>query len=241
MNIKNIIAGPCSVESKEQIEEISKFLSGQGVVYLRGGCFKPRTDPKSFQGLGDIGVKYLYEAAKKYKMKTVTEVMCIDDLKRNYKMIDVIQVGSRNMTNYSLLKEIGKTTAKDKKQILLKRDWCATISEFLKAGEYISQYGNNNIWYCLRGIRTFEQIDSCQRFTADLSSILELKEQKKKVVFDSSHACGRKEFVIPVSKAAVSLGAEMLMIEVCKEPRKAKTDKEQQLDFKEFEKLIKEI
>lgn len=245
MDSKIIIAGPCSVESKEQIEKISNFLSQQGIEYLRGGCFKPRTNPKDFQGLGDIGIKYLSIAAKKNNLKTVTEILSIDELKRNYYKIDIIQIGSRNMTNYSLLKEVGKITAKDKKPILFKRGFSSTLSEFIKASEYITQYGNNNIWYCLRGIRTFEQIDSKFRFTADLSSILELKELLKnknaKILFDPSHACGNHKYVLAISKAALCLGADGLIIEVHNNPKKAKTDKEQQLNFKEVKELKKEV
>ncbi len=243
--MKIIIAGPCSVESKEQIEKISKFLSKNKINYLRGGCFKPRTDPKSFQGLEDVGIKYLFDSAKENKQKVVTEILSIEELRRNYDKIDVIQIGSRNMTNYSLLKEVGKITAIDKKPVLLKRGFSSTIPEFLKAGEYISQYGNKNTWYCLRGIRTFEQIDSDLRFTPDLSSILELKEKIKnkngKIIFDPSHSTGNSKYVLAISKAALLLGADGLMIEVHNNPKNAKTDKEQQLNFKEFEMLIKEI
>lgn len=238
---KIIIAGPCSVESKKQIEKISNFLFIKKIEYLRGGCFKPRTDPSSFQGLGDLGIDLLYNCAKKNKQKTVTEVLSIDQLKRNYDKIDIIQIGSRNMTNYELLKEIGKITKKDKKQILLKRGFSSTISEFLKAGEYIEQFGNKNIWYCLRGIRTFEQIDSDMKFTSDLSSILELKKNHKKVLFDPSHSTGNSKYVIDISKAALLLGADGLIIEVHENPKVARSDKDQQLTFKDFERLLKEI
>jgi 3-deoxy-7-phosphoheptulonate synthase len=238
---KIIIAGPCSVESKKQIEEISNFLFKYKIKYLRGGCFKPRTDPKSFQGLRDFGIDLLYNCSRKNNQKTVTEVLSIDQLKRNYDKIDVIQIGSRNMTNFELLKEVGKITKKDKKQILLKRGFSSTISEFLKAGEYIEQFGNKNIWYCLRGIRTFEQIDSDQKFTSDLSSILELKKYNKKILFDPSHSTGNSRYVVDISKAALLLGADGLIIEVHNNPKKARSDKNQQLTFKEFEKLLNEI
>ena len=238
---KIIIAGPCSVESKKQIEEISYFLNKKNIKYLRGGCFKPRTDPKSFQGLRELGVELLYNCAKKNNQKTVTEVLSTDQLKNNYEKIDVIQIGSRNMTNFELLKEVGKLTKKDKKQILLKRGFSSTISEFLKAGKYIEQFGNKNTWYCLRGIRTFEQIDSDMKFTSDLSSILELKKHHKKVLFDPSHSTGNSRYVIDVSKAALLLGADGLIIEVHNNPKVAKSDKDQQLTFKEFERLLKEI
>ena len=155
-----IIGGPCSVESKTQIDSVGKFLNTLGLTYIRGGTFKPRTDHKSFQGLGDKGVNYIYSSAQKNDLKAVTEILTVDQLRNNYDKIDVIQIGSRNMMSYGLLKEVAKLTKKDHKPVILKRGLCATISEFLKAADYLSQFGNPNIILCLRGIRTFEQIDS---------------------------------------------------------------------------------
>lgn len=222
------IAGPCVVESYYQIDKIAAQLIQCGIKFLRGGTFKPRTSPNSFQGLGDEGVKLLYSAARKYNMFTVTEVLEVEHLERNYDLIDIVQIGSRSMTSYGLLKSIGQLTAKTQKVVLLKRGFSATISEFLQAAEYILQAGNNNIILCLRGIRTFEQIDSTLRFTPDLASILELKEKTKlPVIFDPSHSCGISDFVVNISNAALQLGADGVMVETHYDPKASKVDAKQ--------------
>ncbi|MFH1052212.1 MAG: bifunctional 3-deoxy-7-phosphoheptulonate synthase/chorismate mutase [bacterium] len=223
-----IIAGPCAVESKEQIFKIAKELSEKGIKFLRGGAFKPRTSPDTFQGLGDMGVEYLSEAAKKYNMFIVTEALESGQLIRHYDKIDIVQVGSRNMASYGFLKEVGKITSKDKKPVLLKRGFNATLKELLLAAKYIQDEGNPNIILCLRGIRTFEQIDSKMRFTPDLASILELKEMTGlPVIFDPSHSTGNSQFVQKVSEAALNLGADGLLIETHYNPAKAMSDAEQ--------------
>ncbi|MDR0926166.1 MAG: 3-deoxy-7-phosphoheptulonate synthase [Ignavibacteria bacterium] len=209
-----IIAGPCVVESDTQIDAIATALSAIGVKFLRGGTFKPRTSPTSFQGLGDEGVKLLATAAKKCNMYSVTEILEAEQYARNSEYIDIVQIGSRSMTSYGLLKSIGKLTATDNKFVLLKRGFSATINEFLLAADYILQSGNSNVILCLRGIRTFEQIDSSLRFTPDLASILELKEKNNlPVIFDPSHSSGNAKYIVPISNAALQLGADGLLIE----------------------------
>ncbi len=223
-----IIAGPCAVESKEQILKLAKELSGKGIKLMRGGAFKPRTSPDTFQGLGDTGVELLSEAAKKYNMFIVTEALEAGQLIRNYDKIDIVQIGSRNMASYGFLKEVGKITSKDKKPVLLKRGFNATLKEFLLAAKYIQDEGNPNIILCLRGIRTFEQIDSKMRFTPDLASILELKEMTNlPVIFDPSHSTGNSRFVQKISEAALNLGADGLLIETHFNPSQAMSDAEQ--------------
>lgn len=236
------IAGPCVVESEEQIQRIAEELSGFGIKYLRGGTFKPRTSPGSFQGLGGRGIEYLKDAAEKYKMKTVTEVLDSNQLDQWYDMIDIIQVGSRNMSSFGLLKQIGKRTAKDGKPVLLKRGFSSTISEFLSAAEYIINEGNENVVLCLRGIRSFEQIDSKFRNTPDIASILEIKESSKlKVIYDPSHSSGNSKYVPALSKAAVDLGADGLMVEYHYSPNKALIDGMQSVNKKKFAEIIKSV
>ena len=236
-----IIAGPCSVESREQIEIISDFLKEKGIEFIRGGVFKPRTNPDSFQGLGLEGMKFFKEIASKNNQKIVSEIMTPEQLDQIYDYVDVIQIGTRNMASFGLLKYIGEKTAQDKKPILFKRGMGATIKEFIQAMGYLTKAGNENIILCLRGIRTFEQIDSELRNTPDLAAILELKKTGKKIIFDPSHATGKKEYVIPLSKAAMALGVDGLMIEIHNEPEKALCDGEQSLNFAEFNQLLKEI
>lgn len=223
-----IIAGPCAVESKEQIDSITSEISSLGIRFLRGGTFKPRSSPNSFQGLGDEGVNLLYDAARKNNMFTVTEVLEAEELERNLEHIDIVQIGSRSMTSYGLLKSIGKITTNAKKCVLLKRGFAATITEFLQAADYILQAGNEKVILCLRGIRTFEQIDSTFRFTPDLAAIQELKEKTKlPIIFDPSHTSGHSRYVVPLSNAALQLGADGLMIEVHNKPERSLVDSAQ--------------
>ncbi len=225
-----IIAGPCSVESEDQISSVSKVISSKGIRYLRGGAFKPRTSPNSFQGLGAKGIEYIRKAADNNNMLVVSEVLDGDQLDDHYDDIDIIQVGSRNMSSSALLKRIGKKTSIDKKPVLLKRGFSATISEFLYAADYIRNEGNPNVWLCLRGIRTFEQIDSIFRFTPDLGSILELKHRTDlPVIYDPSHAAGDSDYVVKIAKAALMLGADGLLIETHLSPENALTDGKQSI------------
>ena len=234
-----MIAGPCVVESQEQINLIAAKLANIGIKFLRGGTFKPRTSPNSFQGLEDEGVKMLYNAAKANNMFTVTEVLETAQLERNLDFIDIVQIGSRNMNSFGLLKSVGKLTAGTNKFVLLKRGFAATINEFLLASDYILQAGNPNVILCLRGIRTFEQIDSSFRFTPDLASILELQEKTDlPVIFDPSHSSGHSKYIVPISNAALQLGASGLIIETHNEPLNSKVDAEQAITPDEMLKIL---
>jgi len=231
----NMIAGPCSVESYTQLEKVSAFLSENQVKMLRAGAYKPRTSPKSFQGLGRDGVKIIHEICEKYGLISVTEIMDIRDLEYMEQKIDVLQLGSRNMYNYSMLKELGKTN----KPILLKRGLMATVEEFVFAAEYIQNEGNARIIMCERGIRTFEQET---RNTLDLSCVALLKQKTNyPVVADLSHSLGRKDIMVPMAKASLAAGADMLMLEVHPEPEKALSDAKQQLNLNEFHKILYNI
>jgi 3-deoxy-7-phosphoheptulonate synthase len=240
-----IIAGPCAIESQEQIYEIAKELSKFGIKYLRGGAFKPRTSPDSFQGIGGIGFEYIRKAADEYDMKVVSEVLDNYQLDKYIDMIDIIQIGSKNMTSTGLLKYIGKKTAEAKKTVLLKRGFNSTLREFLFAAEYILNEGNRDIILCLRGIRTFEQIDSELRNTPDLCSILELRESmtefKLPIFFDPSHATGNSKYVIDVAKTALFLGADGLLIECHNNPKEALSDGKQAILPKELKVLFNYI
>ena len=237
-----IISGPCSIESESQIHRIAKELSESGVRFLRGGAFKPRTSPEAFQGLGSQGLKFMREAADLNDMFVVTEVLESNQLEEHYDKIDMIQIGSRNMSSFGFLKEIGRKTALDQKPVLLKRGFSATIKELLLASQYIIREGNPNVLLCLRGIRTFEQIDSTFRFTPDLGSIVELKTKTElPVIFDPSHATGKAEFVPTFSKAALNLGADGLLIESHYDPENAKSDKDQCILPSEVSELVKDL
>lgn len=227
-----IIAGPCAIESESQMELVAKELSKMGVKYLRGGAFKPRTKPNSFQGLGEKGLKILNKVGKKYGMKTVTEVLDPRDVKLVSKHADILQIGARNMQNFPLLKEVGKT----RKTVILKRGISATIEEWINASKYISEEGNKNIILCERGIRTFEDH---VRYTLPLATVPYLKGKTPyKVIVDPSHGTGDAKLVIPMSKAAIACGADGLMIEVHPNPKKALSDGKQSLDLKQFKELI---
>ncbi|WP_349945615.1 bifunctional 3-deoxy-7-phosphoheptulonate synthase/chorismate mutase [Lacrimispora sp. BS-2] len=231
----NMIAGPCAVESTSQLEKVSAFLVEKQVKILRAGAYKPRTSPKTFQGLGKDGVKIIHETCEKYGLISVTEIMDIRDLEYMEQMVDILQVGSRNMFNYSMLKELGKTD----KPILLKRGLMATIEEFICAAEYIQNEGNTKIIMCERGIRTFEHEI---RNTLDLSCVALLKQKTNyPVVVDLSHSLGRKDIMIPMAKASLAVGADMIMVEVHPEPEKALSDAKQQLNLGEFENLLVSI
>lgn len=233
LNRPILIAGPCAVESREQIRDIAAELSAYGVKYLRGGVFKPRTSPASFQGLEDQGLLYLRQAADEYNMILVTETLDSNQLERSIDLIDVIQIGSKNMTSYSFLKFIGKIASKTKKPVILKRGFQSTLREFLYAAEYISNEGATDITLCLRGIRTFEQIDSITRFTPDLTAILELRDMMAginyPIIFDPSHSTGYAKYVLPVAKAAMVLGADGLLVECHNNPESALSDGRQSI------------
>ena len=230
-----VIAGPCAVESEEQMDMIGKFLKRLGVKIIRGGAYKPRTDPKSFQGLGVNGLRILKAIKELYGFKVVSEIMDPRDVEMAYEYIDIYQIGSRNMQNFSLLKEVGKT----KKPVLLKRGMSATLEEWYNASEYIRNEGNENIILCERGIRTFEDYT---RNTLDLMSVPIMKSKTGyPVIVDPSHGTGRRELIGSASKAAVAVGADGIMIEVHPQPEKALSDGLQSLSFDDFEKVLSEI
>lgn len=230
-----VIAGPCSIENREMILDIAKKVKECGGEYLRGGAFKPRTSPYDFQGLGEEGLKYMREACDKYDLIMVTEVMDSKDIELISKYTDVFQVGTRNMQNFSLLKELGKV----KKPVLLKRGMSATIREFLMAAEYIMAYGNKEVILCERGIRTFE---IATRNTVDINAIALLKEKTHlPVIIDASHGTGKRSLVGPVTLGCILAGADGAMIEVHENPCCALSDGDQTLDFIEFESLMNKI
>lgn len=232
---KIVIAGPCSVESYEQMDVIAKGLRALGIRLLRGGAFKPRSSPYSFQGLGEQGLKILREVADRYEMKVVTEVLDTRHADMVARYADIMQIGSRNMANYELLKEV----ARAKKPILLKRGFSATIDEFLLSAEYIALEGNQDIILCERGIRTFARET---RFTLDIGAIPLLQQMSKlPVIVDVSHAAGRRDILTPLAKASLSAGAMGVMVEVHPCPSLARSDSEQQLDLAGFEALLSEI
>lgn len=230
-----IIAGPCSVESAEQMEECAKFLSSRGIKILRGGAYKPRTSPYAFQGLGVNGLKILKEAGQKYGMQVVTEAMDMVTLSEVVEYTDIIQIGARSMQNYPLLKEVGKMS----KPVLLKRGISATLEELLLSAEYIINEGNQNVILCERGVRTF---DTHSRNTLDITAIPVLKERSHlPVIVDPSHATGLSYRVLPVSKAAIAVGAHGIMVEVHPNPKKAMSDGAQSLTFNQFDELLTEL
>ncbi|MFZ5354656.1 MAG: 3-deoxy-7-phosphoheptulonate synthase [Bacillota bacterium] len=230
-----IIAGPCSVEDAEMIMETAHFVKGLGAVLLRGGAFKPRTSPYAFQGLKEEGLNYLREASRITGLPVVSEVMDPRDIEYIYEYVDMFQVGSRNMQNFSLLREVGKTD----KPVLLKRGMAATIEDFLMAAEYIAFEGNDNIVLCERGIRTFENYT---RNTLDITAVPILKKLcRLPVIVDPSHGTGRRDLVLPMSLASLAAGADGVMIEVHPIPEKALSDSEQSLSFDEFEAVSKRI
>lgn len=241
--IKNknlLIAGPCSIETYEQIDTIAKFISNLGLKFIRGGIFKARTNPNSFQGLGEEGLEIFYNSAKKNNLYTVSEFLDIEQAKSYYEYFDVIVVGTRNMTNFEFLKKLGKLTSETQKPIILKRGYASTVDEFLFAAEYIMNEGNPNVILCLRGIRTFEQSTNYFRFTPDLHSYLEIKEKSNlPVIFDPSHSAGSRNLVFPLSQMAVNIGFDGLMVEIHPTPDYAWSDSNQTIDFNTFESIAK--
>ena len=232
---KVVIAGPCAIESEEQLETVASFLSDQGVKVLRGGAYKPRTSPYAFQGLREEGLAILHKIGQKYNMATITEAVSLTSLHQVAEFSDIIQIGTRNMTNYELLKALGEY----KKPVLLKRGMAATIEEFLTAAEYIITSGNENVILCERGIRTFE---TYTRNTLDLAAIASIKQLSHlPIISDPSHGTGRWKLVTPMSKASLACGADGIMVEVHPDPAKALSDGDQSLNFPSFLNLMKEI
>ena len=230
-----IIAGPCAVENREQILETAKAVYSGGANFLRGGAFKPRTSPYSFQGLGEEGLSYLSQARKETGLPVVTEVMDTRQVELVCKYADIIQIGSRSMHNFPLLKEAGKC----RKPVLFKRGFMATIDEYLHAAEYILSEGNREIILCERGIRTFENYT---RNTLDLSAVPVLKRQTHlPVIVDPSHGTGHSWLVPAMAKAAIAVGADGIMVEVHHKPLEALSDGQQSLYPNDFIQLVKDI
>lgn len=230
-----VIAGPCAVESEDQLLTIAKAVKQSGATFLRGGAYKPRTSPYSFQGLKEEGLKLLKLASDITGLPVVTEIMAPQQIDTAVQYVDIIQIGARNMQNFDLLKEVGKTD----KPILLKRGLSATIEELLMAAEYIMSEGNEEVILCERGIRTFE---TYTRNTLDLSAVLALKKLSHlPVIVDPSHASGKWWMVEPLSKAAIAVGADGIAVEVHHEPASALSDGEQSIKPDRFANLMKSI
>lgn len=230
-----IIAGPCSIESYEQLFDIAKTVKGLGADMLRGGAYKPRTSPYAFQGLGEEGLKIMKRVSEEINIPIVSEIISSDELELFKKHVDMIQIGSRNMHNYDLLKKVARLN----KPILLKRGMSATMDEFLFAAEYILNEGNFNVVLCERGIRTFE---TSTRNILDLNTLsLIKKESHLPIIVDPSHAAGRYDLVAPLAKAGLACGANGIIVEVHNEPEKALSDGAQSLNFNSFKLLINTI
>ncbi|MCY1563756.1 bifunctional 3-deoxy-7-phosphoheptulonate synthase/chorismate mutase [Staphylococcus pettenkoferi] len=232
---KSFVFGPCSVESQEQVDAVAEDLASKGEKFIRGGAFKPRTSPYDFQGLGEEGLKILKNTKDKYNLNIVSEIVNPADFEMADQYVDVFQIGARNMHNFELLKEAGRTN----KPILLKRGLSATIEEFIKAAEYIASEGNQNIILCERGIRTYE---NATRNTLDISSVPILKQGTHlPVMVDVTHSTGRKDIMLPTAKAALAVGADGVMAEVHPDPSVALSDSGQQMDLKEFNHFYDEL
>ncbi len=230
-----VMAGPCSVESREQIIGIAEAIKKAGARILRGGAFKPRTSPYSFQGLEEEGLKYLKEASEKTGLYIITEVISVEDISLVSEYADILQIGARNMQNFVLLKKIGKVN----KPVMLKRGMMSTMKELLMSAEYIMSQGNENVILCERGIRTFEEYT---RNTLDLSSVPMLNQLSHlPVIVDPSHGTGIRSLIIPMSKAAIAAGADGVMVEVHPNPEEAFSDGPQSLLPSEFELLMEQI
>lgn len=230
-----MIAGPCTVESYEQMDETARVLKASGVMVLRGGAFKPRTSPYSFQGLGEEGLKIMRKVADKYQMAVASEVMDVSQIRLFEKYADILQVGARNMQNFVLLKKLGKI----RKPVLIKRGLSATVDEFLMAAEYVLSGGNNQVILCERGIRTFE---NNTRNTLDLSVIPVIKKLSHlPILIDPSHATGARDKVAPMSLAATAAGCDGLMIEVHVRPEEALCDGPQSLYPAQYAKLHQDV
>jgi 3-deoxy-7-phosphoheptulonate synthase len=230
-----IIAGPCSIESKELLREVAKKIKDSGALVLRGGAFKPRTSPYTFQGLGEEGLRILKEVAQELGIPSATEVMDTRDVELVAKYSDILQIGARNMQNFNLLKEVGQV----KKPVILKRGLSATTKELLMSAEYILAAGNFNVILCERGIRTFEDFT---RNTLDLSAVPVVKQLSHlPIIVDPSHATGKWGLVSPLSKAAIACGADGLLIEVHPKPEEALSDGPQQLIPDNFSALMQDL
>jgi 3-deoxy-7-phosphoheptulonate synthase len=234
-----IIAGPCSVESLDQMREVAACLAELGIKVMRGGAYKPRTSPFSFQGLEAEGLKIMREAADEYGLLVVTEVTDSVHAEIIDEYADIIQVGTRNMANFSLLKKIGQVTAESGKPVVFKRGMAATIEEWLQASNYITMFGNENVILCERGIRTFE---TAYRFTLDITAVPVVQSLSLlPIIVDVSHPAGQVDLVPALSRAAVAVGADGIMVEVHPNPREALCDGPQSLDLDQFAALVTDL
>jgi 3-deoxy-7-phosphoheptulonate synthase len=230
-----LIAGPCTVESRDQTLSTAEVVRAAGATLLRGGAYKPRTSPYSFHGLGEAGLRILAEAKAQTGMPVVTELMDVRDLEAVLEVADVVQIGARNMQNYTLLTEVGRASC----PVMIKRGLSSTLDELLMAAEYVLKEGNDDVMLCERGIRTFE---TAYRFTLDLMAIPVLKEQTHlPVVVDPSHAAGRRDWVLPMSLAAAAAGADGIIVEVHPEPESAICDGPQQLVADSFPEFLRQV
>lgn len=231
----DFIFGPCAVESYEQVAKVAESVKAKGLTMLRGGAYKPRTSPYDFQGLGLDGLKILKQVADEYGLAVVSEIVNPGDIEEALDYIDVIQIGARNMQNFELLKRAGEVD----KPIVLKRGLSATISEFINAAEYIISRGNEKIILCERGIRTYE---TATRNTLDISAVPILKQETHlPVMVDVTHSTGRRDLLLPTAKAAVAIGADIVMAEVHPDPAVALSDAQQQMDIPTFDAFFEEI
>ena len=230
-----LIAGPCSIESKEQIHQIAEILTEEKISFLRGGIYKMRTHPDSFQGLGEEAIYLIQNLKKTHTLKFVSEITDPRQIEVLFPVVDVFQVGTRNMYNYELLKELGKQS----KPVLLKRAFCSLVKEWLMAAEYLIQAGNEQIILCERGIRTFE---SSTRNTLDLSgALVAQRESSLPVIVDPSHGTGQSSLVVPMALAAAAAGLNGLLVEIHPEPEKAMSDGYQSLNFTQFKQMMKQL
>lgn len=231
----SIVAGPCTIEDRQSLDEMAHGLSEAGINILRGGAYKMRTSPHSFRGLGDVGLSYLQEIGEKYQMVTLSECIDINKVEMMSELVDVLLVGTRNMQNYPLLEKLGHIN----NPIVLKRGMCATYNEWLLAAEYIIEAGNSNVIMCERGIRTFE---THTRNTLDLSAIPALKSLSNIPIFiDPSHSTGKSEYIKSMTWAAVAAGANGIIVETHMVPHKSLCDAEQAITIDELHEIIKPI
>ncbi|MDR3315375.1 MAG: 3-deoxy-7-phosphoheptulonate synthase [Coriobacteriales bacterium] len=238
-NTVTMLAGPCSIESAEQMEEVSAALEDLGLHWIRGGAFKPRTSPYSFQGLGVEGMQIMADAGRRHHLATLTEVVDTACVETTTALVDGLQIGTRNMANFELLKVVGSATAENQKPVLFKRGMAALIDEWLSAAEYLTMGGNPNVMLCERGLRTFE---TATRFTLDIAAVPVIhKRSLLPICVDVSHPAGQADLIPALAKAAIAAGCDALMIEVHPDPPHAKSDGPQQLTIPVFAELLTEL
>jgi 3-deoxy-7-phosphoheptulonate synthase/chorismate mutase len=230
-----LVAGPCAIESEEQVHMVAEFVAKRGITVFRGGAFKPRTDPYSFQGLGEVALKWARAACDQYGLQFIAEIMDARDLELCLEYVDVLQIGARNSQNFTLLKAVGQTD----RPVLLKRGLSSTIEEWVMSAEYILYGGNPNVILCERGIRTYEKYT---RNTLDISAVaLAKQETHLPVMVDAVHSGGRRDLLIPLSKAGLAVGADGVMVEVHPHPAVALSDQKQQMDFDQFDDYLQAV